>query len=92
MNDIPIHLPQGAIRQPDGGVQWRVWAPNCKRLYLVLLHGCQTQRITMQREGGGYYVHHGQADDGQRYCYALPDNHEVPDPASRWQPDGVHKP
>ena len=92
MNDSPIHLRQGACRQADGGVLWRVWAPNCKRMYLVLLHGCQTQRISMQREGNGYYVHHGQADDGQRYCYALPDGGELPDPASRWQPDGVHKP
>ena len=29
------HLPQGECRQADGDVLWRVWAPNCKRMYLI---------------------------------------------------------
>ena len=40
----------------------------------------------MQRGGNGYYVHHGQADDGQRYCYALPDGGNCPIPPRAGSP------
>ncbi len=30
--------------------------------------------------------------EGQRYAYLLNGGRELPDPASRWQPDGVHAP
>ena len=32
------------------------------------------------------------ASEGLRYAYRLSDGRELPDPASRWQPEGVHKP
>ena len=47
----------------------------------------------MTPEGGGYFVHRqAQADEGLRYAFKLADGREYPDPASRWQPDGVHRP
>ena len=47
----------------------------------------------MQRADDNFYVHcERRAKDGTRYAYRLPDGLEVPDPASRWQPDGVHRP
>src|SRR5262249_8647645 len=30
--------------------------------------------------------------DGQRYTFRLDDGPDRPDPASRWQPDGIHRP
>ena len=30
--------------------------------------------------------------EGLRYAFKLADGREYPDPASRWQPDGVHRP
>ena len=33
-----------------------------------------------------------EVEEGLRYAYGLPRGLQVPDPASRWQPDGVHKP
>ena len=32
------------------------------------------------------------AEEGLRYAFRLPDGGEYPDPASRWQPEGVHRP
>jgi maltooligosyltrehalose trehalohydrolase len=47
----------------------------------------------MASEAGGYFVHREpQAAEGLRYMYRLADGNEYPDPASRWQPDGVHRP
>ena len=46
----------------------------------------------MTPEGGGYFVHReSEAEEGLRYAYRLADGREYPDPASRWQPDGVHR-
>jgi maltooligosyltrehalose trehalohydrolase len=40
------------------------------------------------------YFHHRLPDivDGQRYAYSIDDGPDRPDPASRWQPDGVNLP
>ncbi len=41
---------------------------------------------------GGYFTHRqSQANDGLRYAFQLADGREYPDPASRWQPEGVHR-
>jgi maltooligosyltrehalose trehalohydrolase len=40
----------------------------------------------------GFFVHQQTpVEDGLRYAFRLPDGRELPDPASRWQPEGVHK-
>ena len=47
----------------------------------------------MTAECRGYFTHRQAGiGDGLRYAFRLPDGHEYPDPASRWQPDGVHRP
>jgi maltooligosyltrehalose trehalohydrolase len=47
----------------------------------------------MERQDGGYHraVTHDVAP-GERYLYRLEDGRELPDPASRFQPEGVHGP
>jgi maltooligosyltrehalose trehalohydrolase len=46
----------------------------------------------MAEEGFGYFVHRrAGVPEGLRYKYKLADGREYPDPASRWQPDGVHE-
>ena len=37
MQRIAPHPPQGALRQPDGSVVWRVWAPSSTAVSLVTL-------------------------------------------------------
>jgi maltooligosyltrehalose trehalohydrolase len=47
----------------------------------------------MTPEGDGHFTHRLlDAEEGMRYAYKLADGGEYPDPASRWQPDGVHAP
>ncbi len=49
--------------------------------------------LAMGPEKNGCFVYReGDMRDGLRYAYVPPDGQELPDPASRWQPEGVHKP
>jgi len=89
----PQFPPQGALRQPDGSVVWRIWAPRCESLALITCPGDQRQETPMTRDSQGYYIHREpDVDEGLRYAYKPDDGGEYPDPASRWQPEGVHRP
>ncbi|MBX3623142.1 MAG: malto-oligosyltrehalose trehalohydrolase [Rhizobacter sp.] len=81
--------PLGAEPLPDGqGVHFRVWAPRCKRVE-VLVDGLEPCALDAQAEG--YFA--GvlpQAHAGMRYRYRLDGDKCLPDPASRFQPDGPH--
>jgi len=82
----------GAIIRPGGRCQFRVWAPEAETIGLHLL-GTGDRLVTLERERNGY--HHGVIDGvapGTRYLFRLPDGRELPDPASRFQPLGVHGP
>jgi maltooligosyltrehalose trehalohydrolase len=46
----------------------------------------------MERAGGGYFSAVAAATPGTVYGYRLDDGDDLPDPASRWQPYGVHGP
>jgi maltooligosyltrehalose trehalohydrolase len=83
----------GAVGQPDGSVRWRVWAPRARRVDLVLIDHGRRRSVPMAREEGGHFGH-TEADvaEGQRYAYRLDNGPERPDPASLWQPDGIHAP
>ncbi len=89
----PTHRPQGAIRQSDGSVEWRVWAPKAGRVQLAMeREGCREVQ-TMDAQPHGYFAYRdGDVPEGTRYMYRLGEGCELPDPASRWQPDGVHDP
>ena len=85
--------PQGALPQADGSVLWRIWAPLQSAVSLVTFSGAQRRETAMMAEDYGYFVHRQDAaDEGLRYAYKLPDGRDYPDPASRWQPEGVHRP
>lgn len=82
-------MPFGAMLTRDG-VHFRLWAPGQERIDLHLEHG---PVLAMSREEGGW--HHlvtDQAQVGTRYRFRLGDGLEVPDPASRYQPEDVHGP
>ncbi len=71
--------------------RFRVWAPSIAQLGVRLL---RTDRlIPLERTGRGYYetvvedVH-----PGDPYLYHLGPDKQRPDPASRFQPQGVHGP
>src|SRR5262245_21884323 len=82
----------GALALADGAMSWQVWAPRAERVELVLMAGDERSTHTMARAARGYFSHTaGSIADGQRYAYRLDGGPERPDPASRWQPDGVHR-
>src|SRR3569623_456848 len=82
-------LPVGAEPQPGGGVHFRVWAPRHKAIELVLE---PSRAIPLEAEAAGYFSAFGDdAGAGTRYRYRLDgDSYLLPDPASRFQPEGVH--
>jgi maltooligosyltrehalose trehalohydrolase len=83
----------GAMTRPDGSVLWRVWAPRAGRVDLVLIKGGRREARALEPEGNGYFrrVEPGIPDE-QRYAYRLDGGLERPDPASLFQPEGVHGP
>ena len=93
MLNEPPHKPQGALLQPDGSVVWRVWAPRSENVSLVAWPDDSRTETAMTPEGFGYFAcRQSDVREGLRYAYQLDDGREYPDPATRWQPDGVHQP
>ena len=75
----------------DGGVRFRLWAPSASSVRLVLTDRNET--IAMQcLEGGWYECTQASAGDGTRYHFEIDGDLIVPDPASRFQPDGLDGP
>jgi maltooligosyltrehalose trehalohydrolase len=88
-------LPVGAEVVRQGGVHFRVWAPRHQRVSVILDPGSDAATVhRLTAEEGGYFS--GQVDHagaGTLYGYRLGEQEEVyPDPASRFQPQGVHGP
>src|SRR5688572_8299611 len=83
----------GAWFDAGGACRWRVWAPCARSVELVLLSEGRARTIPMIPETAGYFAA-GAADipAGQRYGFRLDGGALRPDPASRWQPEGVHQP
>lgn len=84
------HLPIGAELSRDE-TNFRVWAPAHERLDVVLEDSRDT--LKLERSGDGYFS--GTAPDvraGALYRYRTADGRLLPDPASRYQPDGPHGP
>src|SRR6187551_3906150 len=82
----------GAIRSQDG-VRFSVWAPASRRVELHLHDGAAAGVHPLSRNTEGLYETWIRgAAAGDRYTYALDDGDHLPDPASRFQPEGVHGP
>ncbi|MFP4015247.1 MAG: malto-oligosyltrehalose trehalohydrolase [Chitinispirillaceae bacterium] len=87
------HFPVGAEPAPHGGTDFRVWAPDAGRVYLVLQSSDGSrEQINMPQEDRGYYsLQVSGAKPGMMYGFLLGEDERVyPDPASRFQPDGLN--
>lgn len=74
----------------DKGVRFRLWAPLQKKVAITIDDGPATM---MASEDGGWFTHLAEAArHGTRYRFVLEDGQQVPDPASRYQPDDVNGP
>ncbi|HZO95322.1 MAG TPA: malto-oligosyltrehalose trehalohydrolase [Candidatus Baltobacteraceae bacterium] len=82
-------MPFGAELR-DGGVDFRIWAPS-KNAGRVVVDG--TEYALERREDGWFAAHVSRAGAGTRYAYVFPGlDTPIADPASRFQPEGVHAP
>jgi maltooligosyltrehalose trehalohydrolase len=74
------------------GTLFRVWAPAAKRVELII-YGEEDRVAEMEPAGDGYFqIHLMGVGAGSRYRYRLDGGDAYPDPASRYQPEGVHGP
>jgi maltooligosyltrehalose trehalohydrolase len=74
------------------GVRFRVWAPKCKSVKVVV-EGERSTPFPLTPEDNGYFS--GiipQLKAGDLYWYRLDDGQQYPDPCSRFQPQGPHGP
>lgn len=83
----------GATLRDDGLVRFAVWAPRVQRLEVHILADGADRLEPLTRDENGYFTGLIAGLDGStRYLYRLDGDVERPDPASRFQPDGVHGP
>src|SRR5216117_2712001 len=74
----------------DNGVTFRVWAPGCRTVD-VTVDGRSTEPLA-PRGIGLFEARLDGVVEGARYRYRLDGERYRPDPASRYQPEGVHGP
>jgi maltooligosyltrehalose trehalohydrolase len=72
----------------DKGTRFKIWAPNCSSLRLRLKG--KRDLLTLEKcDDGWYRLDVEGVKPGALYKYVLPDDREIPDPASRFQPDDL---
>ena len=85
-------MPFGAELTATGEVRFRLWAPAARGVE-VLLADEPVQALGMEALPGGWFaLTTGAARAGSRYRYRIDGKHEVPDPASRFNPHGRARP
>ena len=78
-------------RPQAGGVQFSVWAPEAGAVELLL--GEEADAAPMEAGDGGVFERFvPDLRPGARYRYRLDGGDPLPDPVSRFQPEGVHGP
>jgi maltooligosyltrehalose trehalohydrolase len=85
--DYPWERPLGARQRGDGAVEFRVWAPRAGSISLQVAG----HDVALSDAGYGVYEAITPAQAGDDYVYVI-DGRPLPDPASRWQPQGIRGP
>ena len=86
-------LPLGANLTEDGSCSFLVWAPRAKAVTLEIETAPRPCRTEMAPLDNGYFHCVARLEtDTQRYFYVLDGEKKRPDPASKYQPEGVHGP
>jgi maltooligosyltrehalose trehalohydrolase len=81
----------GAKRLSDSAWEFLLWAPNARSASVHLLTGDAV--LPMEPLAHGYHrTVAANLKAGMKYFYRLDDDRDLPDPASRYQPEGVHGP
>ncbi|HKT99497.1 MAG TPA: malto-oligosyltrehalose trehalohydrolase [Paraburkholderia sp.] len=91
MHCLPFgaQLTGAAHAQPH--TRFRFWAPSCDAVQVVFENNTCAP-LDMMPTGNGWYEARAQCGSGTLYRYRIDTGQLVPDPASRFQPQGVHGP
>ena len=79
----------GAVMLDSNTVRFALWAPDAHSVEVCLL---PDRRLPLQRGTDGWFRGRWPATAGSRYRYCIDGELQVADPASRFQPEGVHGP
>jgi maltooligosyltrehalose trehalohydrolase len=83
----------GALYLGHGKCRFSVWGPKLSECHIHLFGKEGSRLLPMERAGNGYWVIEAEGVyPSDRYTYRLASGKEFPDPASRFQPKGVHGP
>lgn len=83
-------MPFGAEPAGGTGTRFRLWAPAASEVALVAGTGASSPRMAAM--GDGWWELTVEAPAGTRYRYRINGDLDVPDPASRFNPEDVHGP
>ncbi len=87
------NMPFGAECREDGSVRFRLWAPAAHRVELCLVGADAPKQLALNRSDDGWFeLTTSEAKPGSQYFFRIDDAQQVPDPASRFQPQDVHGP
>ena len=95
MNTQPSdrHASIGATLVSDNVTHFRVWAPKREFVVVEAVNDRRTTRHPLNRDVDGYFAGSVKGiTNGTLYQFNLDGNVSRPDPASRYQPQGVHGP
>jgi len=86
-------MPFGAQLTSAGQVRFRLWAPAARQVELMLHESRGTRSLKMSAQPEGWFeLVTSEARAGSRYRYRIDNEIEVPDPASRSNPDDIQGP
>ncbi|WP_233886223.1 malto-oligosyltrehalose trehalohydrolase [Paraburkholderia flagellata] len=72
--------------------RFRFWAPSCQTVQVVFENATDAPPLEMTPSGNGWFEAQAPCGPGTLYRYCIDGQQRVPDPASRFQPQGVHGP
>jgi maltooligosyltrehalose trehalohydrolase len=81
-------MPFGA-ESAGGQARFRIWAPSAAQVDVALPSGGAVSYVPMQPRGEGWFESLSPAAPGTPYRFRIDGGLEVPDPASRYNPDDV---
>jgi maltooligosyltrehalose trehalohydrolase len=86
-------MPFGSECREDGSVRFRLWAPAARQVDVCPTGPRGSVRFAMDHcDGGWFELITDAAKSGSQYHFRIDGEHQVPDPASRFQPRDVHGP
>ncbi len=84
--------PIGTALVAPGQTSFRIWAPQCKQIDLVI-EGTTTRTLPLEAEKNGYFSASADVGDGALYRFRTDGGESLyPDPGARFQPQGPFGP